>query len=182
LDKSGLGERAGTARWNVPLHQFFKGTAALWAMVGSMGLLAFLDSSAINQSFERADVPLRFTVIDADSGGPVSDAGVKLTEFNRSVYLAPTTGPDGQTSITIGFNCCSNSTLFSKSRRVYYSSWQVDVEAPGYATLTTALTELTGDHCFHDDTASPPRIALQLHRKAERRIGRTNHHPGLERR
>jgi hypothetical protein len=147
------------------LHRIFKGTAVLWGMVGAMALLVYLASPAINQSFGRADVPLRFTVIDADSGRPVSNAGVKLTEFDREEYRAPTTGSDGQTSITLGFNCCSNRTLFGKSRRVFYSMWHVDVEAAGYAALSTALTELTEDHRFHDD-AHPPVITLHLHRKA----------------
>jgi hypothetical protein len=133
-----------------------------------MALLVFLASPAINQAYERPDIPLRFAVLDADTGRPVPNADVKLVEFNRANYRAPATGRDGQTAITLGFKCCSNSALFGKSRHIIYSFWEVDVEAAGYATLSSALTGFTGENCFHDADATPPPITLRLHRKAER--------------
>jgi hypothetical protein len=133
-----------------------------------MAIIVFLASPAINQSFQGVNIPLRFIVIDADTGRPVSDAKVKLREFNRVNYAAPTTGPDGQITITVQFKCCSSSTLFRTARRVIDAFWEVDVEAAGYETLNTALTEFTGENRFHDDAATPPLINLRLHRRAGR--------------
>jgi hypothetical protein len=151
------------------LRGFVRRIAVLAGAAGAMAIIVFLASPAINQSFEAVNILLRFIVIDADSGLPVPDAMVKLREFNRANYPAPTTGPDGQTTITVQFKCCSSSTFFRKSRRVIDAFWEVDVEAAGYDTLNTALTEFTGENRFHDDAATPPLITLRLHHKAESR-------------
>lgn len=113
-----------------------------------------------------ATVPLQFTVLDAETGLPVSGASIQLLRVIDREYLAPPTGPDGRTTFVIQATSSGYGSvlqrIFSRKRPVNYRLWVIDVEAKGYAKFKGGLEKLTSDRRFHEkDVVSPP-IVIQL--------------------
>jgi hypothetical protein len=134
---------------------------ALAVTVATLVILLF--SPAVNQWYGTTKVPLRFVILDGETGRPVPDAVVRLTRAgDDQEQFASSTGSDGGTKIVVGFRCCGNSTPFKTTRRVFYSLWLVRVNAEGYRLWQEPLSGFTNDRRFHDEGGTPPPIPVRL--------------------
>jgi hypothetical protein len=110
--------------------------------------------------YGQAKVPLRFTVLDAETGRPVSGATIQLVRGPE--YLAPPTGNDGRTALIIEARCGGDRGIFGRTRHVNFGYWALHVEAKGYQKFRGSLEKRTSDRRFHEDGAIPPPIVIRL--------------------
>jgi hypothetical protein len=126
------------------------------------GALAFISATTDVNGSGWATIPLQFTVLDATTGKPVSEATIRLTIGPE--YQANPTGPDGRTTLVIRAMCGSSGPIFRRRRGVNYGFWRLEVEAKGYLKFRSNLEKYTTDRDrrFHDYDAIPPPIVIRL--------------------
>ena len=129
------------------------------------GLFVFIDSNTHSLWIGRTTIPLRFTVLDADTNQPISGSKVRLDDdgYYESPKYWETTGLDGMTKITIRTGCTGSGGVLRGSRNVTYWPWTIFAESDGYQTFEGRLEKHTGDRRFHDYNAAPPPIVIRLH-------------------
>jgi hypothetical protein len=134
------------------------------AVLAALFLASFLMCGSEAMWVGSATIPLEFIVADAATQGPVSGALVKLVD-RQPEYIAPVTGQDGRTRLTITATCGGSSSIFRRTRSVNYHC-ELRVEADDYETFRGDLSDLTRDHRYPDGNAVPPPILIQVHRQA----------------
>jgi hypothetical protein len=126
------------------------------------GFFAFIDFATQAMWTGRATIPLQFTVLDAETGRPISGASIQLVRIIEREYLAPPTRMDGGTTITIRAMCGGDGGILRRSRNVSYFPWTILAESNGYQPFRGDLEKRTSDRRFHDYNAVPPPIVIRL--------------------
>ena len=115
----------------------------------------------------HATIPLEFIVVDAKTNMPVSRSLVQLKE-GQPEYAAPVMGKNGRTKLVIEAMCGGRSSIFGQTRSVHYGAWEVRIEADGYEPFRDVLSNLTRDRRYHEESAVPPPILIQLRKQTRK--------------
>jgi len=108
-------------------------------------------------------VPIEF-VVNAETGAPVPRA--RLTLSGRGTRHDLETGPDGRASLTFQPGCVERIYLFGGVvYTVYYSNWELEIEAEGYDRVKEKLSNCRADTSYAA-AAVPPPIVIQITRRA----------------
>ncbi len=77
------------------------------------------------------------------------------------------TGPDGRVSLTFQPGCDELIYWFQDLvYTVYYSNWELEIEAEGYDRVKEKLTNWRADTSYAD-TAVPPPFVIQITKRAD---------------
>jgi len=118
----------------------------------------------ITQCYGGRVVPLVFTVLDEETRTPVPRA--KLTLSGRDTLHSLATGPDGLAKLTFQPGC--DERIYPRRGlvyTVYYSNWELGIEAEGYESVRRKLSSYRRDTCY-PGVAVPPPIIIRITRRA----------------
>ena len=154
----------------------------------SSGALLFLDAISPRGSGNgQMAVQSNFTITDATTGEPISDATIWIRDTRSTLWMRDTsstsarelvpavpippaergvkgaTGPNGSVSLVIEFPCSQNFSLLKKTGRLYITpEFWIQVEAPGYERVLVPMEEILGARIFDMKTLPLPAMHIAL--------------------
>lgn len=143
----------------------------LMAAVATVALMCFLICLAnehllvgvVTQCYDGRTVPIQFAIVDAETGRPVPGARVKLSRQNDR-HHALTSSSDGLASLTFKPGCDERIYLLGGLvYTVYYSNWELEVDAEGYERVKSLLSEYRGDTRYPGNIVPPPIVIRVRH-------------------
>jgi hypothetical protein len=136
--------------------------------VAVVGLACFAEDRVfvgyVTQCYGGRMVPTEFVVFDAATGSPVP--GAKLTLSGRGTHHHDVeTGPDGRAFLAFQPGCEVRIYLLrGLVYTVYYSNWELGIEAGGYDPVREKLSSYRADTSYPHDSVPPP-IVIQIKRR-----------------